>query len=118
MKRAAVYLAGALMFVCLFTVDAAAAKKAKVTIHNNSKWDIHHFFLSASEDDEWGPDQLGDDVLESHGAFTLNAIPCDTYDVKLVDEDGDECVVEEVDICGGHDAWSITNQDLLDCEGY
>jgi len=40
------------------------------------------------------------------------------YDVKLVDEDGDECVVTEVDICGGHDDWVITDDELLECEGY
>jgi hypothetical protein len=38
--------------------------------------------------------------------------------VKLVDEDGDECVVEAVDVCGEDDEWLITDEDLLDCEGY
>jgi hypothetical protein len=38
--------------------------------------------------------------------------------VKLVDEDGDECVVEEVDICGTNDTWEIKNKDLLACQGF
>ena len=61
---------------------------------------------------------MGEEVIGTGESFTLKNIPCDTYDVKLVDEDGDECVVEEVDICGSAEGWVITNQILLACEGY
>jgi hypothetical protein len=119
MKRVSVCLCFALLGAFLLASGAeAAGRKSNVTIRNKSKWDIHHFFLSSSENDEWGPDQLGDDVLESGGSFTLTGIPCDEYDVQLVDEDDDECVVEAVDICGSNDSWVITNDDLLGCEGY
>lgn len=118
MKRAAVCLAGALAFACMFPGDAAAAKKSDVSVTNSSEWAIHHFFLSPIDEEEWGPDQLGDHVIENGGTFTLTGVPCDSYDVKLVDEDGDECVVAEVDICGSDDAWEITDEDLLECEGY
>jgi hypothetical protein len=97
---------------------AAAASAATVEIRNRSDWDIHQFFLSSVEEEEWGPDQLGDDVLESGATFELTGIPCDSYDVKLVDEDGDECVVSAVDICRQDQGWVIDNDDLLSCEGY
>ena len=48
-------------------------------------------------------------VIGKDESFTLKSIPCDSYDVKLVDEDGDECVVDDVDICGGAESWTITN---------
>ena len=32
------------------------------------------------------------------------------------DEDDDECIVEEVDICGGSESWVITNKILLACQ--
>ncbi len=117
MKKAALCLAAAMVCSFAFT-SGAAARNANVTVHNDSKWEIHNFFLAPSESDEWGPDQLGDEIVENGGKFTLNQIPCDTYDVKLVDEDGDECVVTEVDICGGSDDWVVTDEDLLECEGY
>lgn len=63
-------------------------------------------------------DQLGDHVIKNGGSLTLTGIPCDEYDVKLVDEDGDECIVEAVDVCGEDDEWLITDDDLLECEGY
>lgn len=120
MKRAAVLCGVAMLGLTAFGLPAdayaAKGKKASVKIVNKSDWEIHNFFLSSSEEDDWGPDQLGDDVVGTGDSFTLKSIPCDTYDVKLIDEDGDECVVEEVDICGGSEQWTITNQILLGCQ--
>ena len=118
MKRAALCVAGAMVFACLSVTAAHAGSKANVTVHNNSEFAIHNFFLSPSEQNHWGADQLGDDVIGNGAKFTLTDIPCNNYDVKLVDEDGDECVVADVDICGGNGNWNITDEDLLDCEGY
>lgn len=108
----------ALAGLCLGAALTTAAAAESVTVVNKSDWTLVHFYLSASEDDEWGPDQLGDEVIEPGGSFTLKQIPCDTYDVKLIDEDDDECVVSEVDICSGKEQWVINNQLLLGCEGY
>jgi len=119
MKKAAVLFGVAVVSLAVLGLPAAAhaaGKKANVKIVNKSDWEIHHFFLSPTEEEHWGPDQLGDDVVGTGEAFTLKTIPCDSYDVKLVDEDGDECVVEAVDICGGSEQWTITNQALLACE--
>lgn len=117
MKKAALCLA--LVCACMFAADAnAAGRKSDVTVHNDSEWAILHFFLSSSADEEWGPDQLGDHVIKNGGSFTLTGVPCDEYDVKLVDEDGDECEIGGVDICGEDDEWVITDEDLLECEGY
>ena len=102
--------------IVVVATPASAGKRATVTVVNHTDWDIHQLFLSPTDDEHWGPDQLGNQVLASGGSFSLQAVPCDGYDVKLIDEDGDECVVEAVDICGGHEEWTITNDDLLDCE--
>jgi hypothetical protein len=112
MKRVALLAAG------LAIAASAAASKfdSNVTITNESAWTIVNFYLSAADEDEWGPDQLGDDVIETGGSFTLNRIPCDSYDVKLVDEDGDECVIGGVDLCADADTWAITDEDLLTCQ--
>ncbi len=107
-------------FVVLIASVGAQAqgKTATVKIVNKSDWEIHEFYLSPSgPDDDWGPDQLRKNVIAAHsGSFTLNQIPCNTYDVKLVDEDGDSCEVEKVDICGGSGTWTITNENLLKCQ--
>ena len=116
MKKSIVALAGAACVAALLIPVAAQAANSSVVIKNKSDWEIHQFFLSPVDTDDWGPDQLGDNVISTGDTFTLKSIPCDTYDVMLVDEDGDECVVPEVDICSGQEGWIINNDDLLDCE--
>ena len=46
----------------------------------------------------------------------LCGVGCTSYDVKIVDEDGDECVMKGVDICGGSNRWVITSESLLACQ--
>lgn len=111
-----------LPLVLLLTVAAAGAAQAErrsesdVELVNRSDWDIYELYLSPVDDEEWGADQLGEEVIESGGSFLLYGIPCDDYDVLLVDEDGDECVLEAVDLCGDSEQWVITSKDLLACQ--
>lgn len=116
MKFTATVLTGALVLSAFAVPAALAQRKATVTVVNKSDWQIDHFFLSSSEEEEWGDDQLGDQVIGTDESFKLTSIPCDTYDVKLIDEAGDECIVSEVDICGGGEKWVITNKILLACQ--
>src|SRR3990172_7156662 len=119
MRKAVLALAGLSLLAggWTSTVEAQGKKKrASVTIVNKSDWRLDQLYLSATDEDEWGPDQLGKDVIDTGGAFTLTDITCDTYDVKLVDEDGDECVLQGVDLCGSSEKWTITSKDLLKCQ--
>ena len=103
------------LLVCL-PAFAAPKKKATIKVVNQSKWEIHHLYLSSTSDKHWGDDQLGDDVIATGQSFKLTHIDCDDYDIKIVDEDGDECVVEEVNLCGDETVWKITDKILLKCE--
>ncbi len=96
----------------------ALQEKAEFMIENKSDWDIHHLFLSPADDDQWGPDQLGDHVLKSGTSFTLRSIPCDTYDIKVVDDDGDACIIKAIPMCKDHTHWDITNKELAKCQGW
>ncbi|MGN6182174.1 MAG: hypothetical protein ACTHQM_00795 [Thermoanaerobaculia bacterium] len=107
----------ATVLLCALSAPAFAGG-ATVKVINQSKWEIHHIYLSSTGDDDWGPDQLEDQILEKGQSLTLHSIPCDDYDIKVVDEDGDECVIEEVNMCGDDSYWKITDKDLLECEGY
>jgi hypothetical protein len=89
-----------------------------LVITNKSGWAVHHLYLSPTKENEWGQDQLGTNVVETGEAFTLNSIPCNTYDIKVVDEDGDECVVKGEKWCGDQVTWDLTKDELLGCEGY
>ncbi len=110
-------LSFAVILLCAVSTPAFA-KKATVKIINQSKWEIHHIYLSSSDDQSWGEDQLEDEILAKGDSLTLSNIPCDVYDIQVVDEDGDECVIEQVDLCGDDSYWKITDKDLLECQGY
>jgi len=114
MQRAAL----AALFALAFAGSAQAGKyDSVVTVRNNSLWEIHQMYLSSVDEEEWGPDQLGEQIIDAEGGgFKLSGVPCDSYDVRLVDEDGDECVVREVDLCAGSETWVITDEDLLTCQ--
>jgi hypothetical protein len=104
----------AAMLVTLLIAGTASAD-ADITITNDSKFGIDQFFLSPTDTNDWGPDQLGADVIETGDSFTLKGVPADKYDVKLVDADGDECVVEDVKIAAD-EAVHITDQNLIGCQ--
>ncbi len=108
-------VAALLALVCAGSASAGKYDSV-VTIQNKSAWDIHQLYLSSTEDENWGPDQLGEQVIGSGESFKLHGIPCDDYDVKLIDEDGDECVVGGVPLCADQDAWVISDDDLLTCQ--
>lgn len=102
-------LAAAAAAVC------TTALASDLVVRNESLWDIHFLYLSASDESSWGPDQLEDDVLHSGGSLTLSGVSCDTYDVRIVDEDGDDCEIHGVELCGDTQ-WTITDENLLSCQ--
>lgn len=101
-------LAAALAVAC------STALAANFVIINESQWDIHRLYVSSSDSTEWGEDQLDDDILRSGQTLTLRGVACDTYDVKMIDEDGDTCELRNVDMCGGEE-WTITDETLINC---
>lgn len=113
MLRTAFALVACLVVAPVF----AAGSDAAVLIKNSSSWEIHNLFISSVDTQEWGPDQLGEEVITaSGGTYTLTDIPCGAYDVQLIDEDGDECIVGDVALCGSKGSWVITDKDLLACQ--
>jgi len=106
----------ALLAMMLSGAVAAGSYDSVVNINNQSSWDIHEMYLSSTDTTDWGPDQLGEHVIGNDETFKLHGIPCDDYDVRLVDEDGDACVVGGVTLCADQDAWVISDDDLLACQ--
>ncbi len=104
--------------VCVLSPSPTAlaeGRSSKVKLVNSSDWSLEEMYLSSTDNEEWGPDQLGHHVIKPGETFTLTNVPCGLWDVKLVDEDGDECVVESVEICKS-ETWNVTSKDLLRCQ--
>lgn len=94
----------------------SAREQGSVVVINESSFAIVQLFISPRERFLWGEDRLGWDILESGGRVRIRDVPCGQYDVRLVDEDGDACVVYGVPICGKRTEWVIRDADLLACQ--
>jgi hypothetical protein len=102
----------------LLAATALPAFAESLKIINNSDYDIHELYVSAANAKNWGPDQLGADVMiEAGETYTVNNIPLGRYDLKLVDEDGTECSVDDVDFTTGKE-WTVTNKLLERCDKF
>ena len=93
-----------------------ASDQATVKIVNKSDWVVVNFFMSPVDVEEWGPDQLEDKVIRTDESFALTDVPCNLWDIMIVDEDGDECVLGGVDLCGEEAIWKLTDKELLSCQ--
>ncbi len=108
--------AGALMLAAGMAPAVASAQDATrtFTVYNNSRFRIDHLYVSPSSSSRWGYDQLGEYDLPTNYHVDVPVDP-GWYDVKLVDQDGDDCVIKDVDFRDG-ESWTITNGVLLACE--
>ena len=75
---------------------------ATFTVVNRSPWDIYAVHVTPTDAARWGRDILGIDVLE-RGDSTAIALEPGVWDIKIVDEDGDEYVEWGVDFPPGDD---------------
>jgi hypothetical protein len=94
---------------------AAQAFAATINIENNSSWEIHEIYFAPSSQDDWGDDHLGQKVLKPGMTLTLTGVNPGKWDVRLVDQDEDECIVKNQQIKAS-EKFSIDDDDLLGCQ--
>ena len=110
----------AVLLALLISVGAIASQtvgaqgsRYSFTIHNHSRYVVHHLYLSSSERRSWGRDQLGNQEIDPGEEFTLTNIVPGEYDVKFVDKSEHECV-RRVKICENTN-WELTTNWLAAC---
>jgi hypothetical protein len=89
----------------------------QLSIRNDSRYDVYRIHLSPTQSSNWGRDVLGSTLLESGSRYTITNIPTGRYDIKFVDEDGDECVLRGFSVVNNL-SWTLTTDWLLRCEGF
>lgn len=98
----------------LATIGSASA--VELTVVNNSQYAVHKLYVALSKSKKWGTDQLGNASIMSKEKFTLRNIPEGTYDLKIVDEDDDSCVVSGINFDRDKE-WTLTDAIMENCEG-
>src|SRR5216683_7089591 len=106
-------LAILMIFSGIFAVAAlqsgAQASSTAITIVNNSGLTIRHAYLSPTNQDNWGPDQLNNYVIAPGGSFTLTNVSCGGSDIKVIAEDQNGCFLYQVVLCNENATWTIPN---------
>lgn len=100
----------------LGTTTVACSTDSTLTIENQSSIALLSIYLSPVSQASWGRDLLGAELLSPGQYAEISGIDCDTYDVRVVDEDLDECIVTGLDLCLDHDRWVIDDATLIDCQ--
>ena len=99
-----------------FLAGARAPATTNITIVNNSSREIRHVYLSPSNQNNWGPDQLNGMVISSGGgSHTLSNVSCDQTSIKVITEDQNGCFLYKIVACGDSSTWTITNDATPDC---
>jgi hypothetical protein len=96
--------------------STALAWAGELTVTNQSKYEIQELYVSPSNTDDWGNDLLGDETIATGGQFVVRSILPGVYDIKVVDEDEDECIVESVDLASNY-VWQLTDEVIENCGG-
>ena len=89
---------------------------ASLTIDNDSSFTMIEINLSPVNQTSWGVDLLGAEVLEPGDTFIVSQIDCDIYDIRMIDEDNDTCVLPDVDLCFDNSIWQLDNAELAACQ--
>jgi len=96
----------------LFLALAAPMLAGEVVITNDTGgYDIWYVHISAGTDTDWGGDWLDDTETIVSGSSKRFTVPDGTYDIRLVDEDGDEYIRWGVPVNGTY-RWNVTLADM------
>jgi hypothetical protein len=87
-----------------------------LTLRNASSYMIYQMHLSPYDDPSWGPDLLNSDPLLPGEGGTAPVFACSKYDLKLVDDEGGECIVNDIDLCFNDEDWTIDDDTLAICQ--
>lgn len=93
----------------------AQAQQANVVLVNETDWVIDHLYICPAGTGNWGSDHLGVNSLKRGDKLTLKAQSCDVHDLKLVDEQGRDCVVRGVSLCTPGGSWVLAQDAVVGC---
>lgn len=104
------YLFAALL---LLVLTAGCFDPAKIIIINDlENKNIEHIYVSSSSEDEWGINSMPEwKVLLPGESHEITVLP-DTYDVQVVDEDGNTYTIWDREVEENDLLWEVVPTDI------
>lgn len=101
--KSAILIAGlALVALTTVPVSASQGKNLDFTLVNKTGLGIDEVYLSPTNDDEWGEDVMGRDVLKNGEKVMIKFSSAETecnWDLKIVDEEDDDIIWKKLNLC-------------------
>jgi len=97
------------------TPTSGGGDVGSLTIRNDSSYGIYQLHLSPSDNESWGEDLLGGDPLLPGEAGTAPVVDCAKYDLRLVDDENVECIIQDIDLCFNDEDWTLNDTVLAVC---
>jgi hypothetical protein len=91
------------------------AANERISMINDSVWDIKAIYISEVGKENWKENLLADEVLTAGGGAMIVKAICGTYDLKVIDTDNHICTIKNVDICSNSKIITITDQSIGTC---
>lgn len=86
-----------------------------IALHNASHYDIHSIQLSPSDHVAWGGNLIQGDVLMRGEDAKLAVFDCKKHDLRMVDDENVECIIDDIDLCLEDHKWTIDDTVLAVC---
>ncbi len=83
MKRWSIVVVVGVLLALTLACGGGSSSQVKIEVVNQSPEDVCYVYISESDSDEWGGDQLGDEDTISPGDSKTFEVPKGTYDVRL-----------------------------------
>lgn len=112
--RLVIFMALVGMVAVVMPLLTKAQPSVSITVVNNTNGEIRHVFLSPTDQDNWGADQLNEQAIGSGGSATLN-VACDGSQIKVIGENQDGCFYYQVVSCASNSTWTINSNAAADC---
>jgi hypothetical protein len=113
--RRLIMLSLALGALAALPLLSSARSATSIIIVNNSTRVIRNVYLSPTDSENWGSEQLGGSTIASGQSFTISNVACDQQQIKVIGEDQDGCFLSAVVACGTNATWTITNDTAANC---
>jgi hypothetical protein len=75
---------------------------------------IHKLYIAPAKSNKWSDDKLQSQTVAKNGRFTVRDVAGGVYDLKVVDDDDDTCVVSNINI-DKNTEWRLTDAIMLKC---
>ena len=96
--------------------------EANMSFVNDSGYAFEELYLTEADAETWGDELLGDNAPLASGEYINGTFRYDTdnmiWDLRFIDEDGDDVTVEGIDFGAVEDPQNITITITIDDEGY